>query len=318
MKAVICTRYGTPDVLKIKDIKKPTIKDDEMLIHMKASAVTSSDTYVRKLEAPGTPAFVKKQLIRFMMRVALGFLKPRSKILGMSVAGQITAIGKDIKDYKIGDDVYGLTGTRFGGYAEYRVVKVSELEKGEITKMPSQLNYQEAAALVYGGALAYHFMKPENIQAGDTVLIYGASGAVGTTAVQLAKSKGAKVTAVCSSSNFELMKNIGADEVLDYRDDQATNHLEKYDLVFDAVGAKKTSPFKRVCKEALTPKGKYISVDHALHKISPDDLNEIRKYADTGHLVPVIDKVYALNDIVKAHKYVDGGHKKGNVIIDIG
>lgn len=316
MKAVICTKYGGPEVLKLKTIKKPQPKKDEILIKIKASAVTSSDTYVRKLEAPGVPTFPKKQLIQMIMRIALGFRRPRHSILGMIIAGEIVAIGKEVTSHQIGDKLYGMVGS-FGGYAEYKCLKEKAIHSGEVTSMPANVNYEEAAAIAYGGALAHHFMQPQNILKNDQVLIYGASGAVGSIAIQLAKAHGAVVTAVCRAANFEWIKKLGADKVIDYTSETAVSSLEQYDLVFDAVGAKKSSPLKLASKTALTTRGHYISVDHQLLKLVPEDLIEIRKYVERGLITPVIDKKYTLDELSQAHNYVDKGHKKGNVIITI-
>lgn len=317
MKAVICTKYGGPDVLKLVDVNQPVPLHDEILIKIEATAVNVSDTVIRKLEAPGNPGPIKKKLLETAMRVALGWNAPKKDILGMVSVGRVLACGSDVNLFKVGDEVLSFSGANFGGYAEYKVASESEYDKGALIHKPRNLDFKETAAITYGAVLALHFIKPDSILSGEKVLIYGASGAAGTAALQLAKAQGAIVTAVCSKKNFDLVKALGADKVIDYKDSNASKLLDSYDLVFDAVGYKKTSKVKEKAARSIFKNGRYISVDDSLLKQKKEYLNQLKKYAESGDLKPVIDRIYKLDEIVEAHKYVDSGHKKGNVIIAI-
>lgn len=254
------------------------------------------------------------------MRIFVGFRKPRRSILGLELAGEIERIGKDVKRFKIGDKVFAFTGKRFGAYAEYTCLPEDGVYMPNDCIMalkPSNLTYEEAAASPTRGTLALHFLKNGNMQNGQKVLIYGASGGVGTFAVQIAKHFGARVTGVCSTSNLDLVKSLGADEVIDYTKEDPTKSSEHYDLIFDAVGKRKSSKFKLLCKKALTPKGKYISVDDGTPKIGIECLLLLKELIETGKIKPVIGKSYSLDKIIEAHKYVDSGHKTGNLTITI-
>ncbi len=303
MKAIICTKYGPPEVLQLKDVEKPTPRENEIRIKIYATAVTASDCIVRGFNVP-----VK---FRIPMGLALGFSKPRNPILGMVTAGEIESLGKDVKNFKKGDMVYTFNIMRFGGYAEYTCLPENEV----IAIKPSNLSYEEAAAIPYGGMIALHYLKKGNIQSGQKILIYGASGAVGTSAVQLARYFKASVTGVCSTANLGLVKSLGADAVVDYTKEDCTDGRDLYDFVFDAVGKKKSSklPFTK----ALAPDGKFISVDDGSPKLRREDLIFLTKLVETGQIKPVIDKCYPLEQIVDAHRYVEMGHKKGNVVIRV-
>lgn len=252
------------------------------------------------------------------MGLVIGFNKPRNPILGMVLAGEIESSGKDIKSFKTGDQVFAWTikspiTIRLGTYAEYKCLP----EQSVMTLKPTNLNYEEAAAIPYGGLLAMHFLKKVNIQNRKKVLIYGASGAIGTSAVQIAKYFGAHVTGVCSTSNLNLVKSVGADEVIDYTKENITNRLELYDFILDAVGKRKSSKLKLDLNKALTSNGKYISVDNGTPKPAVADLVLLKEMVEAGKLKPVIDRRYPLEQIVEAHRYVDKGHKKGNVVITV-
>jgi NADPH:quinone reductase-like Zn-dependent oxidoreductase len=306
MKAVVCTKYGPPEVLQLKEVEKPTPKNDEVLIKNFATAVTASDCIIRGYKLPIWHP------MGLMMGLTLGFNKPRQPILGIVFAGEVEFAGKDVKTFEIGDQVFGWDlFPAFGAYAEYKCMS----DNGMLVTKPLNVSYEEAAAIPYGGLLALHFLKKGNIQIGQKVLIYGASGAVGTSAVQLARYFGAKVTGVCSTTNLELVKSLGADKVIDYTKEDFTNSGESYDFIFDAVGKRKSSKLQG--KKALTRNGKFISVDDGSPKLHIKDLILLKELVEANKLKPVIDRYYPLEQIAEAHRYVDKGHKKGNVIITV-
>jgi len=309
MKAVICTKYGSPEVLQIKEVEKPCPKDNEVLIKVKATTVHIGDTKVRRLY-PGLGS-VKDFFFKPIMRIMLGIRGPRNKILGMELSGEIEAVGKNVTLFKTGDAVFASNDLKFGAYAQYCCLP----EKGIIAIKPTNMSYEEAAPVSNGALTALLNLRRAKISKGQKVLIYGASGSVGTYAVQLAKYFGAVVTAVCSTSNLKMIKTLGADKVIDYSKEDFTQSGEKYDIIFDAVG--KIASSKR--KKSLTESGIYIDVlaMSSNSKLKVEDLIYLKKLCEEGKLKSVIDKIYPLEQIVEAHRYVDKGHKKGNVVITI-
>lgn len=309
MKAIICTKYGAPEVLQIRQVEKPTPKDDEVLIKIYATAVTASDIFIRSSNVPIQ--------VLIPMRLMLGLWKPRKSIIGLVLAGEIESKGKDIKRFKIGDQVYGLTGFGLGAYAEYKCMQETDSTYGCLAIKPANISYEEATVAAYGGLLAFQSMEKGNIQPGQNVLIYGASGTSGTIAIQLAKYLGAKVTGVCSTTNLALVKSLGADDVIDYTKVDTLDPNVQYDFIIDAVGKMKTSKLKKACKKALAPKGKYVSIDDEKLMLDSKRLDSITAIIEAGHIIPIIDKCYPFEDIVEAHRYVEKGHKKGGVAIVI-
>ncbi len=305
MRAAVCTRYGPPEALRLAELPTPVPRKAEVRIRIRATAVTSSDCYVRGLAL--SPAY------RLMGRLALGWNAPRQPVLGMVLSGVVDAVGPDASSFAPGDPVFGFNRHRFGTYAQY----VCWPEDGLLATRPANLTDEEAAALPYGGLLALHFLRKAGLRAGRRVLVFGASGAVGTSAVQLARHLGAAVTGVCSTSNTSLVTSLGATSMVDYTAEDFTSGTARYDLIFDAVGKRKSAAALRGCRRVLAPGGACISVDDGRPQLRREDLVLLAELAATGELRPVIDRTYALEDIANAHRYVDKGHKRGNVVIAV-
>jgi NADPH:quinone reductase-like Zn-dependent oxidoreductase len=307
MKAVICTKYGSPDVLQLQNIRKPIPKDNEILVKIHATTVHIVDTKIRSFK-PGM-GFIQDLLVKPVMRIVIGFRVPRKKVLGMELAGEIEAIGKNVTLFEQGNKVFAATGFSFGAYAEYICLP----ENGLIAPLPTNMTYEEAAPISNGGMTALLILKKANIQKGQKVLIYGASGSVGTFAVQLAKYFGTNVVGVCSTTNLDMVKSLGADKVIDYTQEDFTKNVETYDVIFDAVGKLSSSQWKR----SLKKNGVYLNVLTSSNglKLKPEDLLFLKELMEAEKLRAVIDSTYTLKQITEAHRYVDKGHKKGSVVI---
>jgi NADPH:quinone reductase-like Zn-dependent oxidoreductase len=306
LRAVVCTRYGPPEVLRLEELATPVPLRNEVRIRIRATAVTSSDCYVRGLRL--SPVY------RIVARLALGWSAPRQPVLGMVLSGVVDAVGPDARSFEVGDRVFGFNKSRFGTYAQY----VCWPEDGLLASQPANLSDEEAAAIPYGGLLALSCLRKVNIRAGHRVLVYGASGAVGTSAVQVARQLGAEVTGVCSGANADLVMSLGATRAVDYTVEDFAGGAERYDLILDAVGKRKSGAALTRGRRVLVPGGACVSVDDGSPKLRREDLVLLGELAARGEIGPVIDRTYDLADIVDAHRYVDIGHKRGNVIISVG
>ncbi|MEM9921946.1 MAG: NAD(P)-dependent alcohol dehydrogenase [Bacteroidota bacterium] len=315
MKAIVCTKYGTPEVLQLRAVEKPKPKEDEVLIEVHATSATSGDARIRRAD----PSFI---------RLIFGFTRPRNSILGVVVAGKIVAVGAKVTKFKVGDEVYGSKDMSFGAYATYTCMP----QDGALALKPEQMSYEEAAAIPFGATAALHFLRRASIQVRQKVLIYGASGAIGTAAIQIAKSMGADVTAVCSSRNIQLVKRLGADRVIDYTKETVFRSSDKYDVVFETVGKSTLSQNLKSVKSSgilllasadipQTIRALWLSmigrkkINTDLVNVSAEDLRYLNTLVETGQLQAVIDKRYPLDQMAEAHRYVDTGRKRGNVVV---
>lgn len=302
MKAVVASRFGGPDVLQFQEVEKPTPKDDEILVKVHATTVTAGDIRMRSLNVP--------PLFWLPARITLGFTKPKHPIYGMELAGVVEAAGKDVTRFKVGDVVFASTlAENFGAHAEYKCLP----EDGLVLTKPQNMTYEEAAAVPIGGPTALRLLRKGNIQRGQKVLIYGASGSVGTYAVQIAKSYGAEVTGVCSTANLEMVRSLGADQVIDYTKEDFSTSGARYDVIFDTVAKCPKSQYAK----ALATNGTFVSIAKLNTKQSLEEITCIKELIETGKIRAVIDRCYPLEDMVAAHRYVETGHKTGNVVIQV-
>lgn len=310
MNAVTCRRYGPPEVLQLAKVPKPFPKPDEVRVRIHASAVTASDIFIRSARV--TPA------LQVPFRLMMGITKPRHPVVGFVFSGVVDEVGEKASRFKPGDEVYGTTGFRLGAYAEYRCMRETDSPwHGCLALKPESLTHEESTAAAYGGLLALQYVEKGNIQAGDNVLIYGASGTSGTIAVQYAKHLGAIVTGVCSTKNIGLVRSLGADQVIDYTRTDAPPEGARYDFVLDSVGGIKTSRLKRACREALTLQGSYVSIDDGNLQLSSERMARLKELIEAGTITVILGRTYSLGDIVEAHRFVEGGHKVGGVAVTI-
>ncbi len=302
MRAMVYESYGAPDVLHLKEIERPTPKPNEVLVEIHAATVTAGDVRMRKFDVP-TAEWL-------FARLYLGVFRPRRPILGMEMAGTVVALGRDVTRFKLGDQVYGSTmQENFGGYTEYKTFA----ENGLITHKPSRMSFTEAAAVPIGGGTALRMLRKANVQAGQRVLIYGASGSLGSYAVQIARMMGARVSAVCSTANLEWVKALGADEVIDYTRKDVAALDARFDVVFDTVDKLPADAHKKLLK----PGGPFLSAHGNSGHESVADLDTLREWIDAGQLSAVVDRCYPFEEAADAHAYVELGHKKGNVVLTI-
>ncbi|MCX6133324.1 MAG: NAD(P)-dependent alcohol dehydrogenase [Ignavibacteriales bacterium] len=330
MKAIVCTKYGPPEVLQLREVEKPVPKDNEVLIRVCATSVNFGDMIARNFKAITPREFNMTFLFWLLAKISLGLREPKITILGSEFAGDIEAVGRDVERFKKGDQVFGYPGQSFGAYAEYLCMP----EDGVLTIRPANMTYEEAAVVPYGAIMALHLLRKMNIQPGQRVLINGASGGIGSAAVQIAKHFGAEVTAVCGTPRLEFVKSLGADKVIDYTGDDFTKNGETYDLIFDILGKSSFS----LCQSSLKPNGTLLFASFKMKQLfqmlwtsmagtrkvvcsiapgSVEDLISVKDLVEAGKIKSIIDRRYPLEEAAEAHRYVEQGHKRGNVVITL-
>ena len=331
MNAIVCTKYGSPDVLQLQEVERPTPKDNELLIRVHATSVTFGDLMARNFKAVTPRQFNMPWLFWLLAKITLGFNEPKTPILGSELAGEIEAVGKAVQRFKKGDHVFGFPGQSFGAYAEY----VCMPENGVLAIKPANMTYEEAAVVPYGAIMALNLLRTANVRSGQKVLINGASGGIGSAAVQIAKYLGAEVTGVCGSPRLEFVRNLGADKVIDYTKADFTQNGETYDLILDVLGK---SSFSR-CQGSLKPNGILLFASFKMKQVlqmlwtsrrgskrvicalapgSIEDLMAVKELIEAGKIKAVIDRSFPLEQTAEAHRYVEQGCKRGNVVITVG
>ncbi|GCC51765.1 NAD(P)-dependent alcohol dehydrogenase [Chryseotalea sanaruensis] len=303
MRAVICTQYGTPEVLKIKEVSKPMPKEGQILVKIVAATVNSADVRVRSLDVKG--------FLKVIMRLVLGISKPRKSILGTAFSGVVETVGDKVSKFKAGDNVFGMTGLNFGTHAEYIVVN----QNSNVIGMPNNATFEESAAIIFGGQTAIYFLDKVKIadKPKKKILIIGATGSVGTAAIQIAKYHKADVTAVCSSEGQKLVAELGVKNIILYNKEDFTKQTEKFDVIFDAVGKSN----KKQCEKLLNENGIYKNVSSVNASETIQQLQLLKKLFENGTYKAVIDKMFTMDEIIEAHRYVETGRKKGNVVLKI-
>jgi NADPH:quinone reductase-like Zn-dependent oxidoreductase len=309
MRAIVCSKYGRPEVLHLVERDKPVPRADEVLVKIYATSVTNSDIFIRSANIP--------LRLQIPMRMMLGLRRPRTEIIGEVFAGEIEEVGGQIRRLEIGDQVYGLTGFSLGAYADYMTIGEVDSKRGCIALKPANVGFEEATSAAYGGLLALQSLEPANIEEGQKVLVYGASGTSGVMAVQYAKHRGAEVTGVCSEEKAEFVRSLGADKILDYAKDESVDSLEDYDLVMDAVGKARSSRLKEACRAHVPDKRALVSIDDSALVLDSGRLGTIKELVEAGAIRPINDRIYPFDQMVEAHKYVELGHKKGNVAVTV-
>jgi NADPH:quinone reductase-like Zn-dependent oxidoreductase len=309
MNAVVCDRYGPPEVLTLRKWARPTPKKNEILVEVFASSVTNSDIFIRSAKV--AKAFV------IPFRLAIGITKPRRRVLGQVFAGKVAALGDGVTRFKVGDRVYGLTGFSLGAYGEYMAIGSFDSKRGCVSAMPGNVSYEDATSAAYGGLLAFQAIEKACVKDGDGALLYGAASTSGTIALQYLKSLGARVTAVCRSDKHAFIESLGADVLLDYTNEESIAKLETYDAMFDCVGKAKTSAFREEAVKHVASDGKIVSIDDGPLLLDSKRLERVARLVESGAIKPVTDRVFPLADIVAAHAYVERGRKTGNVAIRI-
>lgn len=310
MRAVTCPRYGPPEVLRLVEVPIPSARPNQVRVRIHAAAVTMSDVFIRSARV--------RPLLQLPFRLMMGITKPRAPIIGFAFSGVIDQVGERTTRFRVGDEVYGTTGFSLGAYAAYRCMPEADSRThGCLALRPQNITHEQATAAAYGGLLALQYCERGKIVAGHQVLVYGASGTAGTIAVQYAKHLGAQVTGVCGSRNSDLVRSLGADEIIDYTEADVPTTGALYDLVLDAVGAVKGSPLKKAVRTALKPGGRYVSIDDGDLRLDSSTLDRIRQLVESSAIRPVLGHAFPIDEVVEAHRLVESGHKRGGVAITI-